>query len=160
MAGFVGVAFKFLVYGAEDLFDAWNFPEYAKHKTGSRDLGRIPVVDVVNPCRLIGMVHRADIIRAYTRGLRDRQPQEDQLERLRLERAVSTRLLELDLGEGDAAVERKLEELRIPRDCLIISIRRGSRVVVPRGGTKFSAGDHVVALAASGKEEILRKCLQ
>ncbi len=44
-------------------------------------------------------------------------------------------------------------------DCLIISIRRGSRVVVPRGETEFLVGDHVVALAAPGKVEVLKESL-
>jgi CIC family chloride channel protein len=128
-------------------------------RIGSTEVGRIPVVDASNPSRLVGMVHRADIIRAYTLALMDRQSRQDRMEQLHLEQTVSARLLEIDLKDGDAAVERKLEELRIPPDCLIISIRRGGRVIVPRGETEFLPGDHVVALAGPGKEETLRKCL-
>jgi CIC family chloride channel protein len=130
------------------------------HRIGSRELGRIPVVDRMNPERLLGMVHRADIIRAYKLALLDDQARQDQNERLRLEQATGARLVEMDLSEGDAAIDRKLEELRIPPDCLIISIRRRGRVVVPRGETEFLVGDHVVALAGPGKEAILRERLQ
>jgi CIC family chloride channel protein len=114
----------------------------------------------MNPERLLGMVHRADIIRAYKLALLDDQARQDQNERLRLEQATGARLVEMDLSEGDAAIDRKLEELRIPPDCLIISIRRRGRVVVPRGETEFLVGDHVVALAGPGKEAILRERLQ
>jgi chloride channel protein, CIC family len=129
-------------------------------KIGFRDVGRIPVVDRSNPRRLLGMAYRADIIGAYTLGLMDRQKREGQLERIRLEQATSARLLELDLKVGDNAIEKTLGELRIPSDCLIITIRRWGRTVVPRGETEFIAGDHVVALVAPGKEDQLKRCLQ
>jgi CIC family chloride channel protein len=129
-------------------------------KIGSRDVGRIPVVDRAHPGHLLGMAYRADIIGAYTLALMDKQRRQNQMERIRLEQATSARLLELDLKDGDTAVDKRLGELGIPSDCLIISIRRGSRTVVPRGETEFLPGDHVVALIAPGKEDQLRKCLQ
>jgi CIC family chloride channel protein len=134
--------------------------ERVTRRIGTRDVGRVPVVDRFNPGRLLGMVHRADIIRSYNHALMDSQARQDQVERLRLERAAGAQLVEIDLNRYDAAVEKKLEELRIPPDCLIISIRRGDEIIVPRGETEFLPGDHVVALAAPGKEEMLRKCLQ
>ena len=129
-------------------------------KIGSRDVGRIPVVDRMEPGRLLGMAYRADIIGAYTHALMDKQRRQSQSERIRLEQATSGRLLEIDLKDGDTAVDKRLGELRIPSDCLIISIRRGNRRVVPRGGTKLLLGDHVVALISPGEEDQLRKCLQ
>jgi len=129
-------------------------------KMGSRDVGRIPVVDRTNPSRLLGMAYRADIIGAYTLALMDKQRRQSQSERIRLEQATSARLLEIDLKDGDIAVDKRLGELRIPSDCLIISIRRGSRTVVPRGETKLLLGDHVMTLISPGKEDQVRKCLQ
>lgn len=134
--------------------------EEVVRRIGSRDVGRVPVVDRLAPTRLLGMVHRADIIRAYTLALTERQGAQDQLDRLRLEQVTGARLLELDLSEDDAAVRRQLKNLSLPPGCLIISIRRRGQAVVPRGETEFVAGDHVVALAAPGQEETLRKCLQ
>lgn len=129
-------------------------------RIGSQDVGRIPVVERMNSRRLLGMVQRADVIRAYTVALTDDRGRREQLERARLEQATGSQLVEFDLSEEDTAVDRKLEELRIPPDCLIISIHRGGQVVVPRGETEFLAGDHVVAVAGPGKEEVLKKCLK
>lgn len=129
-------------------------------RIGSRDVGRIPVVDRMNLSRLLGMVYRADVIRAYTLALMDRQARKDQLERLRLEQVTRARLLEFDLKDGDAAVKKSLQELRIPSECLIISVHREGRLIVPRGETEFLAGDRVVALVAPGKEQILKSYLQ
>jgi len=47
------------------------YPDQSLHdvlvKLGARDVGRIPVVDRSNPKRLLGMLQRPDIIRAYVR---------------------------------------------------------------------------------------------
>ncbi len=129
-------------------------------KIGFRDVGRIPVVDRSNPRRLLGMAYRADIIGAYTLGLMDKQRRANQMERVRLEQVTSAQLLELDLKVGDNSIDKKLGELGIPPDCLIISIRRWGRTVVPRGDTEFLPGDHVVALVTPGQEEQLKKLLQ
>lgn len=127
---------------------------------GSRDVGRVPVVDRYDRRRLLGMVHRADIIRSYNRVLMERQARQDRMERVHLEQATGARLVEVDLKPNHAAVDRKLGELWIPPGCLIISIRRGNEIIVPRGGTQFLAGDHVVALAAPGQEAALKKCME
>jgi CIC family chloride channel protein len=134
--------------------------EEITRRIGSRDIGRVPVVDRSKPGSLLGMVHRADIIQSYNHALMDRQARHEQLQRFHLEKAAGTRLVELDLRKGHAAVEKKLRDLKIPSECLIISVRREGRVIVPRGETEFLLGDHVVALAAPGMEEMLRKCLQ
>ena len=38
-------------------------------KLGARDVGRIPVVDRNNPTRLLGVLRRHDVIRAYTKAV-------------------------------------------------------------------------------------------
>ncbi|MFQ5682900.1 MAG: chloride channel protein [Candidatus Binatia bacterium] len=140
------------------------FPEESLEEViqriGAQDVSRIPVVDRVHPKRLLGMVHRADVIRAYTLALMGDQARQDQMNRLQLEQATGTQLIEIDLNGHDTAADKKLEELGIPADCLVISIRRGGQVVVPRGETKFLPGDHVVVLASSGKRDLLRQCLK
>jgi chloride channel protein, CIC family len=133
--------------------------EEVVRRIGSRDVGRVPVVDRLVSTRLLGMVHRADIIRAYTLASTERQGVQDQLDRRRMEQVTGALLLELDLSETSASVRRKLKELSLPPGCLIISIRRRGRAIVPKGEVEFLAGDHVVALAAPGREETLRKCL-
>lgn len=134
--------------------------EEVTRRIGVQDVSRVPVVDRMDTQHLLGMVHRADVIRAYTLALGDDQALRDQMERLRLERATKTDIIEIDINEGDAAAGRRLEELRIPPDCLIASIRRAGQIIIPRGETEFLAGDHVVALASPGKEGTLKKCLQ
>jgi len=134
--------------------------EDALRHFGALDVGRIPVVDRNNPKRLVGMLRRGDIIRAYSHALLDQQERRYYLERLRLEQATQAQVVELDLDSRDAAVGKKLKELSIPPQCIIALIRRGRETIVPRGNTVLLAGDHVVAVVDNHQAETaLRRCL-
>lgn len=126
---------------------------------GALDVGRIPVVDRQNPRRLLGVLRRSDVVQAYSHALVDKHQREHHLSRLRLEAATGTELIEVDLRESDIAVGKRLKEISLSDDCVIVSIRRGGQVIVPRGNTQLLAGDRVVALVrgeTSSLENILR----
>ena len=44
----------------------------AVHKMGAQDAGQLPVVTRVDPGRVIGMLRREDVVRAYSHAERDR----------------------------------------------------------------------------------------
>ncbi|GAB4254607.1 MAG: chloride channel protein [Thermoleophilia bacterium] len=134
--------------------------ESVLRRAGSLDVGRIPVVERENPRRLLGLLRRGDIIRAYSGALAWVDAQEHRLDRLRVEHAASSRVVELDLEAGDGAVGRTLSELELPPECLIISIHRRGLRIVPRGWTRLEAGDHLVALAPVDGGRRLRRCLK
>lgn len=131
--------------------------EDALRHFGVLDVGRIPVVSRSNPKRLVGLLRRGDIIRAYSKAALDLTEKRHRLEMLRLREETKGRIMEFELREGFAAVGKKLKDISLPPDCLVISIRRGGQIVVPRGETYLMAGDKIVLLAdSSGGEEVLR----
>jgi CIC family chloride channel protein len=58
------------------------FPDENLHsvlvRLGAREVGRIPVVDRQDRSRLLGVLRRYDIIRAYTRKVREASPPPEQ----------------------------------------------------------------------------------
>lgn len=126
---------------------------------GALDVGRIPVVDQRQPRRLLGVLRRSDIVRAYSHALVDKHQRDYRLARLRLEAATGTELVEVDLNSGDAAVGKRLKEIPLPTDCVVVSIRRGGRVIVPRGNTQFVPGDRIIALTVANETNTLRRIL-
>jgi Trk K+ transport system NAD-binding subunit len=100
------------------------------------------------------------IVSAYSHALVDRDQRWQRLARLRLEAATGVELVEIDLAVGDRAVGKRLKEISLPGDCVIVAIQRGRRVVVPRGNTQLLAGDRVVALAGAGVAAGLRCALR
>ena len=124
------------------------------------DVGRIPVVDRRHPRRVLGVLRRSDIVHAYSHALVDKHQRDHHIAKLQLEVATGTSLVEVDLSDGDAAVGRRLKEIALPTECVVISVRRGGRVVVPRGNTQLLAGDRVVVLAGATSAEGVRKSLR
>jgi trk system potassium uptake protein TrkA len=56
------------------------------------------------------------------------------------------RLLEYRLDEGSSLTAATLGELHLPRGSLIVAVKRGGRIFVPRGTTRLQAGDKVVVM--------------
>lgn len=120
----------------------------ALSKMGTRDLGRLPVVDKENPYSLLGMINRQDIIRAYNLALSRRNEMRDRMGRMQqLGEIDETEFVDIYLNEGDPAVGRSLQNIapNLPVDCVLISIERNGRVTIPHGDTIFQVGDHITA---------------
>lgn len=134
--------------------------ESVLRRSGSFDVGRIPVVERDDPGRLLGVLRRGDILRAYSSALTKQEDWFHTLDRRRVEHVTGTHVVEFDLTADDAAVGREIRELDLPPECLIISIHRKGRRIVPEGGTRLREGDHVVALAPYDGGRRLRRCLE
>lgn len=137
----------------------------ALQQVGASDPGRIPVVERPDGSRLVGVLRRGDIVTAYAHAAVDDQARRRASRPGGLEQpitndhvsATGTPIVEVKLREDDRAVGKTVQELDLPLDSLIVSIRRDSRVLIPRGGTRLEPGDIIVALAREGKEKALRR---
>nr|MBN1228220.1 CBS domain-containing protein [Anaerolineae bacterium] len=130
-------------------------------RMGPRGLGRMPVVSRQDPSVLVGMIRREDIIRAYHIALARRGEIQHRAARMQAKSEKGTEFVELILEESDAAVGRSLRELAslLPNDCIVVSIKRGGRVMIPHGNTIFQAGDLVTAFIHSAASEKVHQCL-
>jgi subfamily B ATP-binding cassette protein MsbA len=137
----------------------------ALRQWGARDVGRLPVVDRANPRRLLGMLRRADVVSAYSNVAQSRieellpEPSAQHPARERSDPLGGLRFLEVKLGLEGGAVGHTVRELTLPRECVLVSIRRGPRALVPRGDTRLEPGDLVVALAHPESSGELRAAL-
>jgi trk system potassium uptake protein TrkA len=70
-------------------------------------------------------------------------------------------LVEIDLLNDHCLVcDKKVSELNLPEGSVLVAIVRGDRVIVPKGDTVMETGDRVLAIAASGKEDEIRRIFQ
>jgi CIC family chloride channel protein len=128
----------------------------ALKRLGVRDLGRLPVVDREDPRRLVGLLRRRDVIRAYNLGIMRRLDAQQRAERLRLGKLGGTRFVEMNIGEESPVVGRKLLDMDLPQDCTVVSLQRGRRVIIPHGDTVLAEGDKVIAFATEECASVLR----
>ncbi|RQD92173.1 potassium/proton antiporter, partial [Methanosalsum natronophilum] len=67
------------------------------------------------------------------------------MELLSLERSKSE-LLELEVLPENSIIDRKIQDLNLPPNCLITAIVRESEITTPRGQTKIKSGDILFVL--------------
>lgn len=68
-------------------------------------------------------------------------------------------VLEAEVTEGGMLSSRPLAELGLPRGVLIAALRRGDRILVPRGHDRLEAGDDVLFITTTGNAPRLAKFL-
>ena len=119
----------------------------ALKRLGTRDVGRLPVVDRQNPRRLLGLIRREDIVRAYRVGISRRLDLQERADKLRLGRLTGTEFIEILVEPGSPQVGKSVRELSLPAECLLTTARRGDKVILLHGNTQIQEGDRIVALA-------------
>ena len=111
-----------------------------------RDLSRLLVVAKEDPSRLLGVVRRNDIVRAYEVGALRREEARRRAGVTQSVNEASAEFIDVPVLPGSAAEGVCVKDLRLPREAVLVSIRRGSKLVIPHGDTKIIAGDVVTAL--------------
>jgi CIC family chloride channel protein len=129
----------------------------ALKRLGTRDVGRLPVVDRQNPRRLLGLIRRSDIVRAYRVGINRRLDLQERADKLRLGKLTGTEFVEVVVESGSPVVGMQVREIPLPEDCLLTTARRGNKVILLHGDTRIQVGDRVVALTEPDCVEQLRE---
>jgi CIC family chloride channel protein len=118
----------------------------ALKRLGTRDVGRLPVVDRQNPKHLVGAIRRHDIVRAYKVGIGRKLETQARAGQLRLGQLSGTEFIDVAVLPQSPAAHRAVKELKLPEGCLLVSIFRDSKVLIPHGDTRLLPGDRLAAL--------------
>ncbi|MBN1666024.1 MAG: chloride channel protein, partial [Anaerolineales bacterium] len=111
-----------------------------------RDLSRLPVVERQQPDRLVGIIRRANIIKAYDLGLVRRGFALGALPGSPPGTAIGRFPIPVDA----ALVGATLAELCLPEDFLVIHIERDTEIILPHGNTRLQASDTITIMARDG----------
>ncbi|MBS3908646.1 MAG: NAD-binding protein [Actinobacteria bacterium] len=68
-------------------------------------------------------------------------------------------LVEMDLPSDVPIDGKKVMDIKLPKEIVLVSIIRGDDVIIPRGNTTIQAGDSVIALTTPDREQALRDIL-
>jgi CIC family chloride channel protein len=117
----------------------------AVHRMAALDIGRIPVVERGSN-RLVGLMRRADVLRAYQRGLNRHLGDQQRLASQRLRDLAGVTFLELTVHPDAAVAGQSVRDVSWPERTVLTTIRRMGRIVMPTGDTVLEAGDDVVVL--------------
>ncbi len=117
---------------------------------GRYDIGRLPVVDPVNPRKLLGWLSRVDLVRAYDLALARRTEVRHKITQVQLGTVSGVAVFEITVEAGSHLDGKLVSEVGLPEGSLVASVRRGRRVTIPHGKTRLAAGDQIAIVA---KEE-------
>jgi CIC family chloride channel protein len=131
-------------------------------RMGTRGVGRLPVIDRSDQRRLVGVVRREDVIRAYEQAMAQRTDTSYRLKELREAHEGQVRVLDMDIQRDHSFVGKTVQDIapQLPSDCILVSIRRGDQVIIPRGNTVIREGDHLVTLASVACEDETGQALE
>lgn len=119
----------------------------AVRRMAALDVGRVPVVDP-HTRRVVGMLRRADVVRAYQRGITRSAGAQQRRAVGRLRDLAGVQFVEVVLDASSPVVGRAIHEVAWPQRTVVTSIRRGGEVLVPDGSTELRAHDELVVLTA------------
>jgi CIC family chloride channel protein len=132
----------------------------ALHRMAPRDLSRLPVVSRTDPTKLLGVVRRNDIVRAYEVGVvRREEARRRAAAGMEEKEGLEAEFLDFPLPAKADAHGKTIAELGLPRTTVLVSIRRGGHLIIPHGDTRLEAGDVVTALCENGCAESVRQVL-
>lgn len=124
----------------------------AIQKMAPRGLARLPVVSRDGSGRLLGLISRSEILRAYDVALVRKQRGQLLGGDISLRSEKKNVFMEICLQEGNRGPGLPLRSLSLPVTVNVVSIERDGRIIIPRGDTVFQAGDVVTVF---GRKEAM-----
>lgn len=131
----------------------------ALRRLGVRDIGRLPVVDRDDTHHLIGLIRRADIVKAYNKAIL-RKHEDQHQERLKVRNVSGTQFVDLVLPSSSWAIGQRVADLCLPDGCVMVNIIRPDGEVIPKGNTVLCGGDRITALLRAEDVVAFRRGLQ
>ncbi|HTP06719.1 MAG TPA: chloride channel protein [Anaerolineae bacterium] len=131
----------------------------ALRRMSTRDIGRLPVVARDNRRRLLGVLRRTDLVRAYDLALTRRTTMRHTAQQVRLGSFTGTQVIELTIAPTATCANQSVKAVAWPRDCVLASVRRGRQTLIPHGDTILRPDDVLVAVVeGDAREEVQRLC--
>ncbi|HSG47003.1 MAG TPA: chloride channel protein, partial [Longimicrobiales bacterium] len=123
-----------------------------------RDVFQIPVVDPEEDGRVVGMLRRTEMMWAYKELADEHARLVERTDALSGPRRFESVSVEIQVKERDRGIcHHAIREIAVPEHALIALLRRGERVVVPRGFTRVEAGDVLTLITTREYERELRE---
>jgi CIC family chloride channel protein len=128
----------------------------ALRRMSMRDIGRLPVVSQEDARKILGVLRRSDTIRAYDMAVTKRTALRHRAQQARLGVVTGARVEEITVQQDAPCVGKRLSEVNWPRDSVIASIRRRSKLMIPHGDTILQSNDVLTIVYEGNADESIR----
>lgn len=120
----------------------------ALQRLSLRDIGQLPVVAREDHSKSLGVLRRVDILQAYDAALTRQAFYTDQKIENRLDAITeeSVKIFEITLQAGNPHIGKKVKEINLPADALLVRLRRKQKIWIPKGETVLREGDRILVV--------------
>lgn len=125
-------------------------------RMSSLGIGRVPVVDSDDPHHVIGMFRRVSVVRAYEQALSMSKGKELYRERSRIRSQPGADFFDLAVTKQSALANNDVASIPWPHDIVLVSVQRGTSVLVPHGDTMIRVGDRLTVFGTpEARDQVL-----
>ncbi len=139
------------------------FPEEpmwkALYRMSSHNIGRLPVVEMEGSRKMIGVIRREHIIKAYDRAITKKARMQHQTDTLKLGKLDDAGFININIPANSRVVGKRVSEIKLPGHCVIVSLRRGRKLNVVDGFTILKKGDQLTIFAEENCVDLVQKSL-
>jgi len=107
----------------------------------SHDISLLPVVAEDDPKKLVGMIYRQDVIKAYDQAITKKANMQHDVEIIKLGDLDDVKFLHLNIPTNSFVIGKRVSEIKLPGHCVIVSLRRGRKLKIVDGQTIIRKGD-------------------
>jgi CIC family chloride channel protein len=132
---------------------------YALRLASPNDVGRLPVVDPDNPRKVVGLLRRRDIVRAYDLALQRKMDERALHRQIKLETLSEKLVVEMRVKAASSVDGKLISELSWPEGSIVASIRRAGRPITPHGSTRLLSGDLLTIVTTPSDETRLSQMI-
>jgi CIC family chloride channel protein len=119
-------------------------------RMASLGLGRLPVVSETDTSDLVGMFRRESVVQAYHAALGTATGRELYRERVRLRSQPDAAFFEVAVLRGSPLANQTVKDVPWPDSATLVSIRRGTNVLIPHGNTMLQPDDALTFFGTTG----------
>ncbi len=121
----------------------------------THDISLLPVIEEEEPWKLVGMIYRQDVIKAYDQAITRKAKMQHEVEIIKLGKLDEAKFLHLNIPTNSQVIGKRVSEINLPDHCVIVSIRRGRKLIIVDGKTILRKGDYLTIFIEEGFEKDL-----
>ena len=119
-------------------------------------IGRLPVVSRDDSKTYLGMLRRADILRAYDIGISRKAVSQQRDKFFKLRDIDQHEFIDIFVETNAPMVGKTLKDFPCSDECLVIAVHRDGETLIAHGNTEIQSGDRVTAyVPPEEKSEVL-----
>jgi CIC family chloride channel protein len=119
----------------------------ALRRLGAGELSVVPVVARDMPNLLLGVVRRRNVVHAYNQAIARHANYQHRSEALGLGKLDGAGFYQIEIDVDSPVCGQQVRAIDLPRECLLVSVRRGRKLRAIHGDTVLQAGDQLTLFA-------------